>query len=199
MRAWKLVTVFLIALACVASAGNQQIRRFVLFAGNTDSTTQVSPWIHIKGADRVLLRAFSTHAAFGGADSTTSDSIATFVVIFTDSTTVYGGNTAGADSIQISGVSGADSTKQVALMGGPVNKALRGPVNGWGVWSKIYATGANGNVSMSNGDIIGPDVMRVLATPLRRSTGATVSATVPNRVNGLKGFRMYAYVYGANQ
>src|SRR5882762_9108114 len=88
----------MLLLASLCGAGSINVQRFVLFSGDTDSTTQVSPWIHVKNADRILLRAFSTHAGFGAnADSTKSDSIATFVLIFTDSSTVYGGLTAGAD------------------------------------------------------------------------------------------------------
>ena len=190
----------LLVIAAVSTAGNDDIRRYVLFAGDTDSTVQSSRWIDIVGAQRVYIRTFSTHAGFGAnADSTKSDSIATFKILLTDSANVYNHLAAGADSVQLSGVSVVDSVKQIALMGGPVNKQLRGAGNGWGLWCKVYPTGANGNVALSPDEVIGVDYMRVQVTPLRRATAATGLATVPNRVNGLRGLRMYAEIYKRNR
>lgn len=192
-RIVALVTVSLLA-AIVCAAGNLEVKRFVLFAGAIDSTANRSRWIDVKRSERVYIRAFSTHATFGGADSTTVDSIATFAVLFSDSTTVWSGATAGLDSVQLSGNTVPDSTKLVAVVGGLVNKALRGPGNGWGVWCQIIPTGSNGNTVPLDGQLIMTEAMRVVVTPVRRSTGATVSATVPNRTNGIPGFRLEAYV-----
>ena len=48
-------------------------------------------------------------------------------------------------------------------------------------------------------DVIMPEYARVKITPLRRSTQATVLATAPNRVNGLRGFRLEALVMFGNK
>ena len=125
-------------------------------------------------------------------------------MIFSDSATYVStvtGGTVGADSTQLTGVGAIDSTtKLIAIEAAPVNKALRGPVNGWGNWCRVYPVGLNASVAIGSvHDVIMPEFMRVLVTPLRRSTGATVSATVPNRTNGLKGFRLEAYIYRKNR
>lgn len=204
-RRWFFVLsmLLIVIIAVVASAGPDTVRRVVLFAGDTDSTTQVSKWIDCKDAYRIYVRTFSTHAGFGNnADTTKVDSLATVLVVFTDSLTVSGGTVAGLDTVQLAGVSAVDSVKAIAMMGMPQNKQLRGAGNGWGIWSKIYPTTINGAVLAASNtpadEIITPRYVRLRETPVRRSTGATVSATVPNRTNGLRGFRQELYIWKKN-
>lgn len=191
----------LLVIATVAFGGSDTVQKYVLFSGDTDSTTQVSRWINIKGAYRIYIRTYSTHLGFGSnADTTKVDSLATVVVAFTDSIALSGGAIGAPDTTQLAGVSAVDSSaKCIAMMGMPQNKQLRAGGNGWGLWSKIYPTTINGAVLAASNtpadEIISPSYMRLRETPVRRSTGATVSATVPNRTNGLRGFRQEAYVW----
>ena len=174
---------------------------YVLFGGgNPDSTEQLSDWIPVAGARRIIIRTWSAKAAFHAstdADSTFSDSLITFKVAFSDS---MSGNDplAAADSVLIDY---AIATTDTAFTGMgarplPINKQLRGPSNGSGLITEVYpmnwSTVASGPIQKDAGGVITKKFMRVLVTPLRRMTVTGSQSTAGKRVNGLKGFRMWA-------
>lgn len=179
---------------------------YVLFGGgNVDSNEQASNWIPVAGAQRVIIRTWSGKAAFHAstdADSTFSDSLITFTILFSDSLGVAN-PPAAADSFV---VDPAISTADSGFVGAsayplPINKELRGPSNGSGIVTVVYpisprkAPGANTAVSpVNNTDVIGKAWMRVRVTPLRRMTVTGSQSTAGKRVNGLKDFRMWATV-----
>ena len=211
-----------IALAAVpAMSGNNIPQEFSLFNGSdVDSTEHVSPWIPVRGANRVILKTWTTKAAFHvstDADSNYSDSITTFKAGFSDSVLFMARDSSGTlvtasssiprttahgepypicgDSLVITTTTNPSDTlvKLVSVKHHPVNKVLRSPENGSGVYTVVFAT-APGSIGAYGDGTIAPSYMRIYLTPLRRATAATGLATVPRRVNGLKGLRMKAYV-----
>jgi hypothetical protein len=190
-----------------------------------DSTEHATPWFPVRDAHRIMIRTWSTHAAEtgGGAgdpDSTTTDSIATWKTDFSDSASLYVRDSAGtivtfsnlipktsvhsepfpwcADSIEFSGVTYNDSI--FAMTQGrnfPVNVQLRAPVSGSGRLSSVF-NNVPGSMSVCGDCTLDKKYMRFKITPVRRMTSGTAAAQGPgfgNRVNGLKGLRMEAYVY----
>ena len=200
-RKWiaSLTLVGLAVLMSVAGAGQQDIRAYTLFGGNNvDSTAQSSTWVPIRGASRVVIRTWTAHAAFDadGVDSAFSDSVCCFVTS-PDNRTIA----SAADSVQISGW-GADSVKHIGVLGVAVNKALRAPDTGSGLYTIVYPTQLSGVVTPSPGDdVIHANYMRVRITPLRRHTANTSTSIAPGgvRVNGLRLLKMIAYVHYANK
>ena len=216
-RKWiaSLTLVGLAVLMSVAGAGQQDIRAYTLFGGNNvDSTAQSSTWVPIRGASRVVIRTWTAHSGPGGAafdangvDSAFSDSIQTWVTLFSDSVCCFVTSpdnrtiASAADSVQISGW-GADSVKHIGVLGVAVNKALRAPATGSGLYTIVYPTQLSGVVTPSPGDdVIHANYMRVRITPLRRHTANTSTSIAPGgvRVNGLRLLKMIAYVHYANK
>lgn len=211
MNAWKpkkllgpLVLLALILATSVAPAGNQEMRRYVMFGGsNTDSNEQLTPWIPIRGAHRVILRTWSGKAAFDAltdADSTFSDTITVFRVGFTDSLQNTNPAIAG-DSVIVTTatVTNVDTTaKMVGVSFPPLQEALRGPGNGSGIYTIVYPT-APGLTTAEPNATFGPQYMRVYVTPRRRMTVTGSQSTQGIRVNGLRRLRMEALVYWDNK
>lgn len=204
MKRWIARLMLLVAALPLLGAGQEETRTFVLFGGSdVDSTEQVSPWIPVRGANRILIRTWSGKAAFHDEedpDSTFSDSIQTFRVAFTDS--VKSTNPlVGADSVVVNAVSLTvlDTTsKMVAVHSPPLQEALRGPGNGSGIYTQVTPT-IPGGVGVYGDGSIAPQYMRVLITPLRRNTVTGGQSTEGKRVNGLKGLRMQALVIYKNK
>lgn len=219
--AWKLAALALVLFAVPVDAQNAETKKFVLFGGGAfDSTEKASPWIPIHGANRVVIRSWSTKAAWHistDADSTFSDSLSAFSVLFSDSVSFIARDSAGtivthnpnaytlaanraavfpmcADSFVISHAgSRVDTTfKMVAFASGPVNRILRAPANGSGVFTIVYPTAPASIGAYGDGSFT-PRFMRIRATAVRRHVGAGLM-TAGTRVNGLKGFRMEAEV-----
>lgn len=203
MKRWLVVCGLLTLVAGVADAGNRHIQTFRLFAGNVDSTVQISPWIPIRGAQRVILRTWSAKAAFHAstdADSAFSDTITVFSVGFTDSISNTNPIIAG-DSVVVTStvLTNADTTsKMVAVSHPPIQELLRGPSNGSGILTFVYPT-IPGSTTTDAAGVFGTQYMRVYITPLRRFTVTGSQSTEGKRVNGLKGLRMYAYVVYDNR
>ena len=191
-------------LAAKSDAGGRYVREYTLFAGsNTDSTEQASPWIPVFGASRIYIRTWSGKAAFHAstdADSTFSDSLVTFKVVFTDSTPVN--YKAAAETLLFDpAVATVDTinTGGVVIPRPNINRQLRGPGNGAGIITGIYPSVPT-STTLDNAGFIMKRYMRIRVTPLRRLTAGTGSAVSGgNRVNGLRKFRMWAYVIYDNQ
>lgn len=233
VRSWRPLAALLVVVGmCLPMTAMAEysgtVRDFVLFDGRArDSTEHASPWIPIKNAMRIVIRTWSTHAAFTGVgsgdpDSTTSDSIATFRVLFSDSVLFMASDSLGtivtarstiprtvgvhgepfpmcADSIMYSGASYNDSLVTHSIgRSFPVNQVLRAPVTGSGRLGAIFNV-IPGGVSACGDCTMIKNYMRVRIVPLRRHiwpTGAnTCDGAFCNRVNGLKGLRMVATVY----
>jgi hypothetical protein len=189
----------------LAYSASPDIRPFLMIAGDTDSTEQVTRWIPIKGAARIVLRSWTQHIGFGAnADTTKVDSIAGMRLLFSDSIccNVPGPERervlSAADSFVVVPATGDTTTKGMAAAEWPINKVLRGAATGSGILTYVYPVQPFTLLAAPD-QYCGPGYMRVRFTPLRRSTGATVSATVPNRTNGLRGFKMMADVIYVNQ
>ena len=160
----------------------------MLFAGGTvDSTEQASPWIPIRGANRIVIRSWSTHAAFSpsGDDSAFSDSIATWRTAFTDSVIKTNPLVGVADSVVFTGGFQDSATVLMGLDNPAVNVQLRGATNGAGFITQMFAVAPNGVATYGDGQM-NKDYMMILITPLRRN----ISPAAIGRVNGLQGFRM---------
>jgi hypothetical protein len=204
-------------------AVSPDVREFVLFAGgDTDSTEQASRWISVRGAQRVIIRTWSTHLAFGSnADTTLSDSVTTFNVLLSDSVSFMGRDSLGtlvtassgiprvvgshsepfpvcADSVIVPVTSVGDTIyKMVNVASRPINRPLRGAQNGSGVWTLVAPILPVNTTTMFNDmrSAFGTGYLRVRTTPLRRMTISGFSSTAGKRVNGLRGLKMIAYVY----
>lgn len=194
----------LILFPAMCAAGNLETRTLTLFGGSdTDSTEQVSPWIPIRGAQRVIIRTWSAKAAFHAstdADSTFSDTIAVFKVAFTDSLQSSNPAIAG-DSIVVTTATVANidtTTKMVGVFHPPLQEALRGPGNGSGIITWVISI-TPGLATADNNGFLATNYMRVLLTPLRRMTVTGGQSTAGKRVNGLKGLRQTATVVWSNK
>ena len=209
LRKASAIGLLLVFLAQVVSAGNLDVRKYVLFGGSdTDSLEQQSIVIPVRGAQRVILRTWSTHLAFGGnADSAKADSFQAFKVAFSDSVTGFETGPNGqsypvaADSVVITttALSTVDTTsKMVAVIHPPLQEALRAPGNGSGIMTWVVPT-TPGLVTADNNGFIAPQYMWVLVTPLRRNTANGTTSTQGLRVNGLRGLRMEALVIHGNK
>lgn len=155
------------------------------------------------------------------ADSAFTDSIATFEVLFSDSVSFMARDSAGtvvtsnsgiprtsdhgdpypicADSISVGTLTATgfvvDTVKTlVGVHHAPVNIDLRAPATGSGAVTGIYPLIPGGAAVYGDGEIR-KRYIGIAVTPLRRSTAQTKSATFPNRVNGLKGFRLEVTKY----
>jgi hypothetical protein len=205
-----LVALGLLAAVFDAGSGERVIKEFTLFGGsNVDSTEQASNWIPIWGASRVVIKTWTTMTAFdkAGADSLFADSLAGFKVLLSDS--LIGVNADNfpvcADSVVLPVTVVGDTARFMAgAVPMPINKVLRAPANGSGLITVVFPTRPGGTAEPGR---IGEDnalmmkrYMRIRCTPLRRSTALTSEQSTCNgiasgcRVNGLKGFRMKAYV-----
>lgn len=228
---WRPLAALAIVALCAlpVGAGNQDIQTFVLFAGgDTDSTEQASRWIPIFGAQRVIVRTWSTHLAFAtnNADTTKSDSIITFDVLLSDSVSFLGRDSLGtlvtssssipfvsgshgepfpvcADSVAIPNAAFLDSIYKGVRVSAPlpINKPLRGAQNGSGILTPIMPVWGQGATALvlDQRATIATRYLRIRCTPLRRLTVSGFSSTAGKRVNGLRGFKMVAYVYTDNK
>jgi len=202
-----LIGLFVVPWLCWG--GSLSSQDFLMFAGDCDSTQQLTAWIPIKNATRVRIRTWSTHLV-GGANADTSkvDSMASFIVQFSDSICCYvtgpSGNTIASaqDSVQLTEATiGADTVRtMLGIQGAPINKALRGAVNGSGLITNIFPVlpGTAGLIADQEG-VIGKQLMRVLFTPKRRNTSAGSGSTQGLRTNGLRGVKMVATVQYSNK
>lgn len=196
-KLWAVLVI--LGLATPVLAGNREDKEYVLFGGsNTDSTEQISPWIPIRGAQRVIIRTWSGKTAFHAstdADSTFSDSIAVFKVAFTDSVASVNPLIAGDSTvITTATVANVDTTtKMMAVFHPPLQEALRGPGNGSGIITWVIPV-TPGLATADNNGVTATQYMRVLITPLRRMTVTGSQSTAGKRVNGLRSFRMRARV-----
>ena len=209
MHRWRLLAVLgaLALFALPVHAGNFWYKDFVLFGGTTDSTEQVSPWIPVKDADRVIIRTYSGMGSSAGtSDSTFSDSIATFKVAFSDSVSGYAGGSGNypiaIDSVVVNVVSvnvADSSSKLVAIWHPPLQERLTHTVNGGGTYTLVLPMLPNAPASVYGDGGINPGWMRVLATPGRRFCMGGDTRTVPCRVNGIKLLKMTARVVYRNR
>lgn len=185
-----------------AAADPPPPKEFILFAGDTDSTEQASPWIPVRGANRIEIRTWSTHLAFGAsnADSAKTDSIAVFKVGFSDSVTgTTGYFPIARDSVVITTatVSNTDTTTlSLAVFHPPLHEQLRHANNGSGTMTFVLPL-LPGGVSVWGDGTIAKQYMRVYVTPTRRLTAntSTCDDACGNRTNGLRGLKMVARVY----
>jgi len=215
-------------MQCVpVHAGNQVVKQFVLFNGvqTADSTPQASYWIPIRGADRIVIRAFTQAVA---ADTATTDSITAWTTLFGDSVSFLAKDSLGVittnrsttgwhqynafpmvlDSTSLSG-DVADSTKWVAVYHAPASTNALSFVATKGGWyqfvyplSPAPASGViNGRLSASQngGDAMIPGYMRIRYTPKTRLTTAGFSSTAGLRTKGLNRLYAIAYVVFTNQ
>lgn len=206
LRVMLCLLIGVVVVSAALGAGQQEIKDYALFGGsNTDTTELSSNWVPIRGARFVIIKTWSTHVAFTAlnADSSFSDSLTTFKVLFSDSIlTAWPSLPFGADSIVLDPTVAATATdsvfKGVGVFGPlPINKQLRAPFNASGIVTKVYPITA-GLLTIDQGGVLEPAYMRVKVTPLRRATAPTQTATVPHRIEGLKGFRMRALVVYEN-
>ncbi len=197
-----------------AQAGNLNMPEIILHNGSNtsaavDTVEQQTPWFKVGGATQVIVRMWSAStSAWTGADSIYTDSLTTFKVLLSDSMccTVTGptGQTllSAADSVMFDMsvvASNPDSTSGASVMCQPlpINKPLAAAKTGSGLIARIYP-----NSMMRVGvAIVNPDgiakfpkqYMRIRWQPNRRRTISGGSeATVPNRVVGIRGFKMRA-------
>lgn len=209
MKKLRMVAALMLLIATAAIGGSQDIREYVLFGGSdTDSTEQASTWVPIRGASRVLIRLWSTHTAFHAstdADSTFADSITIFKLLLSDSICCFVTGPDGrlissaADSLVIPITLAPDSaTKMVGAAPLPINKTLRAPANGSGLYTIVYPVQPGLATADANG-VIGSSFMRIRVTPLRRLTVTGGQSTAGKRVNGLRGLRAKAMVYFDNR
>lgn len=207
MKKWLMVALLMaLPISGQAQVGDRA-STFMLFGGaNTDSTEQASPWLKVRGASRVVLRTWSEHALFSttSADSTFSDSLTTFTLLFSDS---LGGSITGPDSktypvgadsisLNMALTAGVDSTwVGVQALPLPINKILRAPANGTGIVTTIRPIASSAAGHPDTWGVFSKAYMRVRVTPLRRMTVSGFSSTAGKRVNGLRLFKMLADVY----
>lgn len=204
-----LIGLFVVPWICWG--GSLSTQSFLMFAGDTDSTEQLTDWIPVKNATMVKIRTWSTHLV-GGANADTSkvDSVVSFVVQFSDSICCYvtgkSGNTI-ASAQDSFALADADFTSDTATVGigvqaAPISKALRGAVNGSGIITTIYPVQPGTFTSLANADVegyISKSLMRVRFTPKRRNTSAGSGSTQGLRTNGLRGIKMVATVIYSNK
>lgn len=207
----RLLLLLLMLVPLIAEAGNLEIRTYTLFGGsNTDSLEQRSAWIPVFGANRVIIRTYTTHAAFSasGVDSAFSDSVTTFRMLFSDSiSTFVNSRPVAADSFLVDpAVGNADSTTVGMFARSlPINKPLRAPSNGSGLITWVMPAviagipGSATSVTVYGENNIPKQFMRITVTPLRRNTVSGNTSTQGIRVNGLKGLKMIAYVVYINK
>lgn len=218
----------LFALCVPLIAHADTYERYMLFNGsNQDSTEHASRWIPVRGANRITIRTWTTKAAWSATpasdtDSLFTDSIATFKVAWSDSVSFIARDSAGtivpvnrnggstdnsfpicADSISFTLASNGyqdSSITMTAMTRAPANVDLRAPTTGSGRVATI-APIAPGSISTYGDGAIVKQYMRVLITPVRRMTQATLGAVgcpagpCGTRVNGLKGLKMEVLVW----
>jgi hypothetical protein len=209
LRQWVcgsvLAVVTLAVFAMTVMSGSQSVYDYVMFAGDTDSTEQQTRWIQIDGASRVILRSWSTHLGFGAnADTAKVDTIAGWRVLFSDSICCMVTGPEGylipsaADSI-VNAAAIADTSKYgIGVYELPVNKVLQSATNGSGIMTFVEPI-QSGSLLATPSGTLSKKWMRVRFTPVRRATQATWSATVQNRANGLRRFKMVARVVYDNR
>jgi len=228
MKSWKWLfaiaaVLTLFALPCRVKAGIEVVpTTYQLFKGNTtvakDTLEMASPWIPVRGANRILIRTWSQgQAAYTGADSVYCDSILTFKVLFSDSVSFMGRDSLGtlvtarstsgfsttgafpvcADSVMITGAENAltpDTTrgKFVAVSNVPLQKSLRAGASGSGHYTLVVPVIPPGGASIYGDGSITAQYMRVRVTALNRLTLAGAVSTAGIRTRGINGLRMEA-------
>lgn len=210
------VAVLLSLLALPALAGNESIKEYVLFGGSNvsasaDTSEMASPWFNVKGASRVEIRFWSANtSAWTAADSTFSDSLATFKVLLSDSIccNVVGPSgiaaSSAADSIIYDfAVTNPDTAKGVGIGAKPlpINRPLAPAKSGSGFVTVIYpvistALAAN---APDFGGIIAKDYMRIRTEAVRRMTEGGRLSTAGIRTVGIRKLRGRALVYFKNK
>jgi hypothetical protein len=149
---------------------------------------------------------FSDSVAFIARDSSGT------IVTVASSTVSLNTRTAGepepfpmcADSVEldwpaVSAVQYDSTFKSFRVDWPPVNRQLRAPANGSGIYTTISPIITNGVIADENGNI-NSEYMRIRFTPLRRKTpGTSEESTGCCRANGTKGLKMKAYVIFNNR
>lgn len=199
-----------------------RVQKFMLWNGGTFDSTTKTKWLPVLHANHIVIRTWSTHAAYvansdAEADSSLTDSLSTWVTMFSDSVSFMAADSAGtivtasslipgtsdkgdpypvcADSISLTGAASDTTAAWVAVSHVAVNQPLRGAANGSGILTRVFSVTPITVQGIYGDGEIGKRFMGIKVTPVRRSTSATVLATVPHRTNGLKGFKMEATVY----
>lgn len=189
-------------LAMPHGAEARGFRSYLMYAGTPDSSSVRTAWVPIRGAQRVVIRMWSQHAAFAitGADTALADSLQEFTMFVSDSICCFvtgpGGNTiaSAADSFSVTqGTAQDTTTKMVGFYPSPVNKQLRSAANGGGIHVVVFPRMMIG-AQMDQRGAFADALMRVTFTPLRRSVG-NAGTSITSRVNGLRSFKMVADVY----
>lgn len=194
-----------LCVAIPAQAGVPFFKEYTLVAGNIDSTARRTPWIPIFGASKVVVRTYSGMAAWSTTsnDSSFVDSLTVFSAFLSDSaggilTGPDGSYTIGADSLAVPITAVGDTaSKGFMLYPLPVNKQLRAPANGSGLYSWAYPWGGPTDALVRGNDAnatFETRFLRFTIQPLRRSVGAGLM-TSPNRANGIKNLKIIARVY----
>jgi hypothetical protein len=204
-----LIGLFVVPWLCWA--GSLSTQQYLLFAGDTDSTEQLTDWIPVKNAQRIKIRTWSTHLGGGiNADTTKVDSLRSFIVQFSDSICCYvtgkSGNTIASaqDSIALTDGDFTSDTSKVGMgvQAAPIMKQLRGASNGSGIWTTVYPVQPGTFTTLANADpdgVVSQSLMRVRFTSTRRNTAGGALSTAGKRANGLRGIKMVATVYFANK
>lgn len=219
------VLALMVALPSLGHAGTDAPDgKYLLFDGrqNADSSEQASPWIPVKGANRIVIRLRSQNTASWstGADTQYVDSIAIWKVLLSDSALFQACDSAGttvtfnhrfprsdvrsgpfpmcADSVVITGVENAitpDTTyKQASVSLAPLAKKLRPPANGSGVYTYIIAALPPAGTSIYGDGTIQAQFMRIRYTPYTRMTLGGFSSTAGIRTKGINGLRVEAEI-----
>lgn len=214
MKLRRLLAFVVMVLCAWPVYAGQTVTPFVLFGGGNvsaaaDTVEQVSPWIPVRGASRVLIRTWTTKTAFSltEADSDYVDSIAVFKVAFSDSVSGFAAGPSGQnypvaqDSVVITtaAIASLDTTsKLVGVWYPPLQEALRAPGNGSGTMTWVGSVNMGLITADNTIGFLTAQYMRVLYTPLRRNTPNGGQSTTGERAKGLKGLRMVAYVIRIN-
>jgi len=226
-RVWLVVLGLLFAVAAY-SQEKESVDVFDLFRGDTraaqDSSDYISPWIPVRGANRIVLRTWSANSnSYTGADSCFVDSLSLARVMFSDSVSFIGRDSLGtlvtyrptipyssdhgitypvcADSVMftigLTTTAGVDTTrKHIAAAQSPAGRVLRPAVSGSGVYTFIWPTTPNAATGVIWGDgAINAGYMRVRYSVPVRLTTAGFSSSQGIRTRGVNGLRCKAYVY----
>lgn len=223
MKAWKLLGIVLLGLACGALIGavNQNLTTYEMYSGANaaDSSVRVSYRIPVKGAAKVYLWLRSAGAT---TDTSFCDSLTTFTVNFGDSVSFLARDSSGtlvtlrpfplnlggyqnkafpiiADSVGLSTTGAADTLHWHILYHFATTRPLRA-----GVIAEIAPakpidalTGAAVFIPkyvMDAAGTIQSNYMWLRLTPTTRLTSAGFSSTAGLRTTGVNGLRVLASV-----
>lgn len=237
VRRWREVAVIAFTAAAVVwaaaytSAGDEIPKEIPLFFGTSvvDTIEQASPWIDVRGANRVMIRTVSNRStAVGGfgttdADTLYSDSISVFRVLFSDSVSFMGRDSLGtlvtansaipatsshgpifpvcADSVMLdlTTTTRTDTLSKQVQFSSPPDLQILRPAANGSGIYTWVTAVAPASIATYGDGSIGAKYMRIRYQALRRSTVATWAATAPNRVRGTKNLRMWALVFHKNR